>query len=288
MVRPVLGAQVVALSAYAEVFRGGFGGAAGPTRLRPERARDAREHRRDAGVRRRRRRGDRRDVLVLRRARFSADEALVRVLGFNALFYVAFGVGAWTAALVDGHGCLGRRAGALHGSMARTRAGVRRRAVVVTQPRGSSGRRGRRGSCASTRPRVRDRRNGLGAPSARRSGGRRMLAPRCSTGPAASRACGRRCARSARRFLLPELVLAFAAGHAAMILPLPLGGVGGVDAALTYALTASACRSRSLSSRWASTGCSRSGLRRFPALAALLLVPSRHAARRLEAAPSLR
>ena len=37
---------------------------------------------------------------------------------------------------------------------------------------------------------------------------------------------------------LPELVLAFAVGHAAMILPLPLGGVGGVDAALTYALTA--------------------------------------------------
>ena len=38
---------------------------------------------------------------------------------------------------------------------------------------------------------------------------------------------------------LPELVLAFALGHIAMILPLPLGGVGGVrDAAMTYALTA--------------------------------------------------
>ena len=36
---------------------------------------------------------------------------------------------------------------------------------------------------------------------------------------------------------LPELVLAFALGHTAMILPLPLGGVGGVDAAMTYALT---------------------------------------------------
>ena len=42
-----------------------------------------------------------------RRARFSADEALVRVLGFNALFYVTFGIGAWTAALVDAHGHLG-------------------------------------------------------------------------------------------------------------------------------------------------------------------------------------
>ncbi len=39
-------------------------------------------------------------------------------------------------------------------------------------------------------------------------------------------------------FPLPELVLAFAIGQAAMILPLPLGGVGGVDAAMTYALTA--------------------------------------------------
>jgi uncharacterized membrane protein YbhN (UPF0104 family) len=37
---------------------------------------------------------------------------------------------------------------------------------------------------------------------------------------------------------LPSLVLAFATGHVATILPLPLGGVGGVDAALTYALTA--------------------------------------------------
>jgi uncharacterized protein (TIRG00374 family) len=37
---------------------------------------------------------------------------------------------------------------------------------------------------------------------------------------------------------LTQLVLAFAAGHAAMILPLPLGGAGGVDAAMTYALTA--------------------------------------------------
>jgi glycosyltransferase 2 family protein len=37
---------------------------------------------------------------------------------------------------------------------------------------------------------------------------------------------------------LPSLVLAYATGHVATILPLPLGGVGGVDAALTYALTA--------------------------------------------------
>ena len=33
-------------------------------------------------------------------------------------------------------------------------------------------------------------------------------------------------------------MLGFALGQVAMILPLPLGGVGGVDAAMTYALTA--------------------------------------------------
>ena len=37
---------------------------------------------------------------------------------------------------------------------------------------------------------------------------------------------------------LAELVLAYATGYAAMILPLPLAGVGGVDAAMTFALTA--------------------------------------------------
>jgi uncharacterized protein (TIRG00374 family) len=72
---------------------------------------------------------------------------------------------------------------------------------------------------------------------------------------------------------LPELVLAFAAGHAAMILPLPLGGVGGVDAAMTYALTAVgvplalalvAVGVYRLFAFWAPT---------LPALAALLLLP---------------
>ena len=72
---------------------------------------------------------------------------------------------------------------------------------------------------------------------------------------------------------LPELVLAFAIGQAAMILPLPLGGVGGVDAAMTYALTAVgvplalalvAVGVYRLFAFWAPT---------IPALAALALVP---------------
>jgi uncharacterized membrane protein YbhN (UPF0104 family) len=35
----------------------------------------------------------------------------------------------------------------------------------------------------------------------------------------------------------PELVLAYATGYAATILPLPAGGAGGIEAAMTYALT---------------------------------------------------
>jgi uncharacterized membrane protein YbhN (UPF0104 family) len=38
--------------------------------------------------------------------------------------------------------------------------------------------------------------------------------------------------------VLPELLLAYATGHVVAVLPLPLGGVGGVDAAMTFALTA--------------------------------------------------
>ena len=45
--------------------------------------------------------------LSFRRARFSSAEALVRVLGFNVLFYVSFGIGAWGAALVAATGVWG-------------------------------------------------------------------------------------------------------------------------------------------------------------------------------------
>ena len=39
------------------------------------------------------------------------------------------------------------------------------------------------------------------------------------------------------RLGVPALVLAFATGYVATALPLPAGGAGGVDAAMTYALT---------------------------------------------------
>jgi uncharacterized membrane protein YbhN (UPF0104 family) len=79
---------------------------------------------------------------------------------------------------------------------------------------------------------------------------------------------------------VPELVLAFAVGQVAMLLPLPLGGVGGVDAAMTYALTAVgvplapaliAVGVYRLFAFWAPT---------LPALAALVLLP--HAGSRLQ------
>ena len=88
---------------------------------------------------------------------------------------------------------------------------------------------------------------------------------------------------------LPELVLAFALGHTAMILPLPLGGVGGVDAAMTYALTVVgvplalalvAVGVYRLFAFWAPT---------IPALAALVLLPrTGDRLGKLRADPSLR
>src|SRR4030095_15791502 len=87
---------------------------------------------------------------------------------------------------------------------------------------------------------------------------------------------------------VPDLVLAFAVGQVAVLLPLPLGGVGGVDAAMTYALTAVgiplalalvAVGVYRLFAFWAPT---------IPALVALVLLP--HAGNRLgllRADPSL-
>ena len=136
-----------------------------------------------------------------RRARFSADDALVRVLGFNALFYVAFGIGAWTAALVTVTGSWGDvpQAFALPWLIVVPALAVA--AVVATEPirvarltrsGGSLARRALAYAVAA----VAWVRSVLvasgGTPNARRRP--------CSTGPATSRACGRRCARSARRF----------------------------------------------------------------------------------------
>jgi uncharacterized membrane protein YbhN (UPF0104 family) len=205
------------------------------------------------------------------------------VLGFNALFYVAFAAGAWTAALlatIGGDVPIGLTAPWL--VLVPLCVGA---AIFFTQP----GRAER--LTASGRSLVRRAlAYAIAAMAWVRAvlpdaAGRRMLAATVLYW-AGNVACLWASLRSVGETVpLPELVLAFAAGHAASILPLPLGGVGGVDAALTYALAAIgvplalalvAVGVFRLFAFWAPT---------IPALAALLLVP-RAGARlgRLEAA----
>ena len=173
-----------------------------------------------------------------RRARFSAADALVRVLGFNVLFYVSFGIGAWGAALVAATGVWGDESLALTVPWLVLVPVSLLVAVLVTQPGRLEG---------MTRPGRSTARRALAYAIASfawvrevlsDAAGRRLLA-----GTVLYWAGNVACLWAALRSVgvtmpLPELLLAFAAGQAAMILPLPLGGVGGVDAAMTYALTA--------------------------------------------------
>jgi len=224
-----------------------------------------------------------------RRARFTADDALVRVLGFNTLFYVSFGIGAWTAALLAAIGAWGDGSPALTLPWLVLIPFCFVAAAFVTQP----GRVERLAATTGSLPR-----RALGYAIAGTAWGRAVLPD-----PSARRmvvssllywvgnvACLWASLRSVGETLpLPELVLAFALGQAAMILPLPLGGVGGVDAAMTYALTAVgiplalalvAVGVYRLFAFWAPT---------IPALVALVLLP--HAGNRLgllRADPSLR
>ena len=174
-----------------------------------------------------------------RRAAFSVKEALVRVLGLNTLVYLVFGVGAWIAALVallrlSGHASLGLT---LPWLVVVPLCMVAAR--VVTQP--------------ERRARARPLDSGsivwraLGYAIAGAAWVRDMLpSPQGRRALAASAvywAGDVVCLWAALRSVgieLPvsELVLAYATGYAAMILPLPLAGVGGVDAAMTFALTA--------------------------------------------------
>lgn len=269
-----LAAQLIALVGYAEVFRGGFtwGGRPDPGfRL------SAHVMLASIGATRVFAAGGVGAIAVtfwcFRRARFSADDALVRVLGFNTLFYVAFAVGAWTAAFVTATGLWGEAPLAFTAPWLVLVPVCVGAAVFVTQPGrvarltapgGSFVRRGLSYAIAGTAW-VREV---LPDPA-----GRRMVAATVLYW-AGNVACLWASLRSVGETLpFPELLLAFAAGHAATILPLPFGGVGGVDAALTYALTAVgvplalalvAVGVYRLFAFWAPT---------IPALAALLLVP---------------
>ena len=208
-----------------------------------------------------------------RRAGYSSDVAISRVLGLNALFYVSFGIGAWLAALLTVTGAWGEAAPVLTVPWLVLVPGAAVAAVVVTQRE--------RGEPLTTCERSLVRRAlaiGIAALAwvrevLRARAGRRLLASTALYW-ACSVACLWAALRSVGQTLpLPELVLAFAVGHAALLLPLPLGGVGGVDAALVYALTAVgmplapalvAVGVYRLFAFWAPT---------IPALAALVLLP---------------
>jgi len=285
-----LGAQVVALSAYADVFRGAFRWRGGPD---PGFRLSAHVMFASVGATRVFAAGGVGAIAVtywcFRRARFSADDALVRVLGFNTLFYVSFAIGAWAAALLTATGIWGSESAALTLPWLVLMPFCFAAATFVTQPSradrlardvGWFGRRALAYAIAGTAW-VREV---LPDPA-----GRRMVLATVLYW-VGNVACLWASLRSVGESLpLPELVLAFALGQAAMVLPLPLGGVGGVDAAMTYALTAVgvplalalvAVGVYRLFAFWAPT---------IPALAALLLVP-RAGVRlaQIDPAPSLR
>ena len=232
------GAQLVALSAYAAVFRGAFSWHGTPD---PGFRLSAYVMLASIGATRVFAAGGVGAIAVtywcFRRARHSVDEALVRVLGFNALFYVAFGVGAWSAALATITGSWGDAPEAFALPWLVVVPAIAVAAVVVTEPARVE-RLTRPGGSLAWRAlayaiaAVAWVRSALADPAGRRMLGATVLYW------IGNLACLWASLRSVGETVpFPELVLAFAAGHAAMILPLPLGGVGGVDAALTYALT---------------------------------------------------
>jgi uncharacterized membrane protein YbhN (UPF0104 family) len=266
-------AQIVALSAYAVVFRGAFTWRGAPD---PGFRLSAHVMLASIGATRVFAAGGVGAIAVaywcFRRAHFSADEALARVLGLNMLFYVSFGIGAWIAALLAATGIWGKESLALTLPwlvlvplcfVASAFVTQPARVARLTHVEGSFGRRALSYAIAGTAW-VRDV---LTDPA-----GRTMVFATVLYW-VGNVACLWASLRSVGETMpLPELVLAFVLGHAAMILPLPLGGVGGVDAAMTYALTAVgvplaaalvAVGVYRLFALWAPT---------IPALAALLLV----------------
>jgi len=171
------------------------------------------------------------------RASFSQREAIVRVLGFNTLFYVVFGVGAWIAAVLTKLGVWGDAPVALTVPWLLAIPFCFAAAACVTQP-------GRAARLTAPGRSLVHRgisyaiagaawvRQVLPNPTGRRSVAWSLLywIGNVACLWAALSSVGESVA-------LPALALAFATGHVAAILPLPLGGVGGVDAAMTYALT---------------------------------------------------
>lgn len=173
-----------------------------------------------------------------RRAGHSTGEAIVRVLGLNTLVYLVFGVGAWVAALLTTIGVLGDAPLSLTAPWLVVIPVCVVAARFVTEP----GRVERLTRTEGSLPR-----RALGYGIAGTEWVRSVLGSPGAGKPLAGSivywvgdaACLWAALHSVGQPLpVAELALAYATGYAATILPLPFGGVGGVEAAMTYALTA--------------------------------------------------
>lgn len=174
---------------------------------------------------------------AFRRAGHATDEAIVRVLGLNTLVYLVFGAAAWVAALLATLGLLGAAPLASTLPWLVVVPGCVVGARVTTDPRRVGRLTERRGSFL---------RRGLAYAIAGAAWVRDVLRDHRARAPLAGATgywagdilCLWAALHSVGEPLAPaEIVLAYATGYAAMILPLPFGGVGGVEAAMTYALT---------------------------------------------------
>jgi uncharacterized membrane protein YbhN (UPF0104 family) len=173
-----------------------------------------------------------------RRAGHATGEAVVRVLGLNTLVYFVFGVGAWVAALLTTLGIFGDASPSLTVPWLVVIPACLIAARYVTDPA-----RVRRLTRAEGTLLRRSLAYGIAGTAWVRS---TLRTPDAGSPLAGSIvywvgdvACLWAALQSVGRPLpLAELVLAYATGYAATILPLPFGGVGGVEAAMTYALTA--------------------------------------------------
>jgi uncharacterized membrane protein YbhN (UPF0104 family) len=173
-----------------------------------------------------------------RRARLTTHEAFVRVLGLNTLVYFVFGLGAWGASLLAALGVLGSAPLSLALPWLVVVPFCVLAARFVTEP-------ARVGRLSTTEGSV--LRRGFGYAIAGTAWVRGVLPT--PTGRhslaaaivywAGDALCLWAALSSVGISLDPAtLALAYATGYAAMLLPLPFGGVGVVDAAMTYALTA--------------------------------------------------
>lgn len=173
-----------------------------------------------------------------RRAGHPPGESVVRTLGLNTLVYLVFGVGGWVAALLATLGVLGDAPLALTLPWLVVIPACLVAARVVTQPRRVK---------RLTRPGGSLVRRGFGYAVAGTAWVRTALTSGDAARPLAASAlywagdvaCLWAALHSVGQSVpLAALALAYATGYAATVLPLPLGGVGGVEAAMTYALTA--------------------------------------------------